>query len=163
MTPLRPRLPLGLIGLGLALHSTHALAADTVALAPVKVTEVYGSDGYQAREAQVGGLHNAPLLDTPAAVSVFTRQLLDDRQVRKLSEVLQSDASVGESYAPVGYYENFNVRGFELNAASSYRVTARPSPASRTWRWKTNSRWSCSRGCPGCKAGCRSLAGWSTT
>jgi iron complex outermembrane receptor protein len=83
---------------------------------------VYGSDGYQAREAQVGGLHNAPLLDTPAAVSVFSRQLLDDRQVRKLSEVLQSDASVGESYAPVGYYENFNVRGFELNAASSYRI-----------------------------------------
>lgn len=122
MTPLRPRLPLGLLGLGLALHGAHALAADSVTLAPVKVTEVYGSDGYQAREAQVGGLHNAPLLDTPAAVSVFSRQLLDDRQVRKLSEVLQSDASVGESYAPVGYYENFNVRGFELNAASSYRI-----------------------------------------
>lgn len=122
MTPLRPRLPLGLLGLGLALHSTHALAADSVTLAPVKVTEVYGNNGYQAREAQVGGLHTAPLLDTPAAVSVFTRQLLDDRQVRKLSEVLQSDASVGESYAPVGYYENFNVRGFELNAASSYRI-----------------------------------------
>ncbi|MDF9617236.1 TonB-dependent siderophore receptor [Pseudomonas entomophila] len=122
MTPLRPRLPLGLLSLGLALHSGQGLAADSVTLAPVRVSEVYGNEGYQAREAQVGGLHNAPLLDTPAAVSVFNRQLLDDRQVRKLSEVLQSDASVGESYAPVGYYENFNVRGFELNAASSYRI-----------------------------------------
>ncbi|NIF16778.1 TonB-dependent siderophore receptor [Pantoea sp. Cy-639] len=122
MTPLRPRLPLGLLGLGLALHSGHGLADDSVTLAPVRVTEVYGGDGYQAREAQVGGLHSAPLLDTPASVSVFSRQLLDDRQVRKLSEVLQSDASVGESYAPIGYYENFNVRGFELNAASSYRI-----------------------------------------
>ncbi|MND90765.1 Ferrichrome receptor FcuA precursor [compost metagenome] len=36
--------------------------------------------------------------------------------------MLQSDASVGESYAPIGYYENFNVRGFELNAASSYKI-----------------------------------------
>jgi iron complex outermembrane receptor protein len=53
---------------------------------------------------------------------VFNQQLLEDRQVRLLSEVLQSDASVGESYAPIGYYENFNVRGFELNAASSYRI-----------------------------------------
>jgi len=121
MTPLRPRLPLGLLGLGLALHSGHGLADDSVALAPVRISDVQDS-AYQAREAQVGGLHSAPLLDTPAAVSVFGRQLLDDRQVRKLSEVLQSDASVGESYAPIGYYENFNVRGFELNAASSYRV-----------------------------------------
>ncbi|PMZ93956.1 MULTISPECIES: TonB-dependent siderophore receptor [unclassified Pseudomonas] len=121
MTPLRPRLPLGLLGLGLALHSGHGLADDSVALAPVRISDVQDS-GYQAREALVGGLHSTPLLDTPAAVSVFSRQLLDDRQVRKLSEVLQSDASVGESYAPIGYYENFNVRGFELNAASSYRV-----------------------------------------
>ena len=122
MTPLRPRLPLGLLSLGLALHSGHGLADDSVTLAPLRVTEVYGNEGYQAREAQVAGLHSAPLLDTPAAVSVFSRQLLDDRQVRTLREVLQSDASVGESYAPVGYYENFNVRGFELNAASSYKI-----------------------------------------
>ncbi len=122
MTPLRPRLPLGLLGLGLALHSGQGLAEDSVTLAPVRISEVQDNTGYQAREAQVGGLHSAPLLDTPASVSVFSRQLLDDRQVRKLSEVLQGDASVGESYAPIGYYENFNVRGFELNAASSYRI-----------------------------------------
>ncbi|MGM7280424.1 TonB-dependent siderophore receptor [Pseudomonas guariconensis] len=122
MTPLRPRLPLSLLGLGLALHSAQGLADDSVTLAPLRVSEVYGDEGYQAREAQVGGLQPGPLLDTPASVSVFSRQLLDDRQVRTLSEVLQSDASVGESYAPVGYYENFNVRGFELNAASSYRI-----------------------------------------
>lgn len=122
MTPLCPRLPLGLLGLGLALHSGQGLAEDSVTLAPLRISQVQDNTGYQAREAQVGGLHSAPLLDTPASVSVFNRQLLDDRQVRKLSEVLQSDASVGESYAPIGYYENFNVRGFELNAASSYRI-----------------------------------------
>lgn len=122
MTPLRPRLPLGLLGLGLALHSAQGLADDSVTLAPLHVTQVKEDEGYQAREAQVGGFQATPLLDTPASVNVFSRQLLEDRQVRLLSEVLQSDASVGESYAPVGYYENFNVRGFELNAASSYRI-----------------------------------------
>ncbi|UBM26613.1 TonB-dependent siderophore receptor [Pseudomonas sp. p1(2021b)] len=122
MTPLRPRLPLGLLGLGLALHSAQGLADDSVILAPLHVTQVKEDEGYQAREAQVGGFQATPLLDTPASVNVFSRQLLEDRQVRLLSEVLQSDASVGESYAPVGYYENFNVRGFELNAASSYRI-----------------------------------------
>jgi hypothetical protein len=117
-----PRLPLSLLSLGLALHSPHGLAQDSVTLAPVEVSDTYGNDGYQVTEAAVGGFQAAPLLDTPASVSVFNQQLIEDRQVRKLSEVLQSDASVGESYAPIGYYENFNVRGFELNAASSYRI-----------------------------------------
>lgn len=121
MTLPRPRLPLRLLGLSLALPATHSLAEDSITLAPLQVSQVY-SEGYQAREAAVGGFQPAPLLDTPASIAVFNEQLLADRQVRKLSEVLQSDASVGESYAPIGYYENFNVRGFELNAASSYKI-----------------------------------------
>ena len=122
MPPLRPRLPLSLLSLGLALHCPHGLAEDGIVLDPLQVSDRYGDDGYQVREASVAGLQAAPLLDTPASVSVFSQQLLEDRQVRKLSEVLQSDASVGESYAPIGYYENFNVRDFALNAASSYRI-----------------------------------------
>ena len=121
MTLPRPRLPLSLLGLSLALPACQSLAQDSITLAPVKVSEVY-SEGYQVQEAAVAGFAPAPLLDTPASVAVFSEQLLTDRQVRKLSEVLQSDASVGESYAPIGYYENFNVRGFELNAASSYKI-----------------------------------------
>ncbi|MCU0125962.1 TonB-dependent siderophore receptor [Pseudomonas vlassakiae] len=122
MPLLRPHLPLSLLSLGLALHTPHGLAQDSVELAPVQVSDSYGDEGYQVHEASVGGFQPAPLLDTPASVSVFSQPLLEDRQVRLLSEVLQSDASVGESYAPIGYYENFNVRGFELNAASSYRI-----------------------------------------
>ncbi|MFK0267408.1 TonB-dependent siderophore receptor [Pseudomonas asiatica] len=122
MPPRHPRLPLSLLSLGLALHCPHVLAEDSVLLAPLQVSDTYTNDGYQARQAAVGGFQPAPLLDTPASISVFRQQLLEDRQVRQLSEVLQSDASVGESYAPIGYYENFNVRGFELNAASSYRI-----------------------------------------
>ncbi len=125
MPLLRPRLPLSLLSLGLALHSPHGLAEDSVQLAPIEVQGSAVDDGYQVQQASVGGFAPAPLLDTPASISVFGEQLLKDRQVRLLSEVLQSDASVGESYAPIGYYENFNVRGFELNAASSYRINGR--------------------------------------
>ncbi|TDF85511.1 TonB-dependent siderophore receptor [Pseudomonas sp. H9] len=121
MTLPYPRLPLSLVGLSLALPACHSLAQDSITLAPVNVSEVY-SEGYRVQDASVAGFAPAPLLDTPASVAVFSEQLLADRQVRKLSEVLQSDASVGESYAPIGYYENFNVRGFELNAASSYKI-----------------------------------------
>jgi len=116
-----PRLPLSLLALSIALPAS-SLAAQEVILAPVQISEVAGSEGYQVRQAQVTGPYSAPLIDTPASVSVFSQALLQDRQARQLSEVLHSDASVGESYAPIGYYENFNVRGFALNAASSYRL-----------------------------------------
>lgn len=116
-----PRLPLSLLALSMALPAS-GLAEERVLLAPVEVSDVAWQAGYQASEAQITGPHAAPLLDTPASVSVFTQALLQDRQVRQLSEVLHSDASVGESYAPIGYYENFNVRGFTLNAANSYRL-----------------------------------------
>ncbi|MFA7895577.1 TonB-dependent siderophore receptor [Pseudomonas putida] len=117
-----PRLPLRLLSLGLALQCPAVFADPGVQLDPLEVSDTYANDSYQAREAAVGSFQAAPLLDTPASISVFSQPLLEDRQVRLLSEVLQGDASVGESYAPVGYYENFNVRGFELNAASSYRL-----------------------------------------
>ncbi|MDF2794792.1 MAG: TonB-dependent siderophore receptor [Pseudomonas orientalis] len=142
MTLSRPRLPLSLLSLSLALPSAASLAEDGIILDPLQVSEVYGDEGYQVRQAGVTGLQPAPLLDTPASVSVFSSQLLQDRQVRKLSEVLQGDASVGESYAPIGYYENVNVRGFE---------------------WRTSSKSSCSRGCRACKAAWPSPEGWSTT
>ena len=117
-----PRFTRNLLALGLLLAPT-AQAADTE-LPAVTVT---GEDtsGYQAHSASVGGFEAAPLLDTPASISVVTEALIKDRQARLLSEVLQNDASVGESYAPVGYYENFVVRGFSLNSASSYKINGR--------------------------------------
>ncbi|PWB35961.1 TonB-dependent siderophore receptor [Pseudomonas sp. SDI] len=121
MTSLRPCLPSSLLSLGLALGSAPAVAAAPVTLAPLSVSDDY-LDGYAPRQAAVAGFSAAPLLDTPASVAVFSEQLLQDRQVRLLSEVLQSDASVGDNYAPVGYYENFMVRGFSLDAAHSYKI-----------------------------------------
>jgi iron complex outermembrane receptor protein len=76
----------------------------------------------QNNRSRLGGYGDAALLDTPAAIAVIDREQLSDRQVRVLSEVLRADAAVGDSYAPIGYYENFVVRGYSLNAASSYRI-----------------------------------------
>lgn len=117
-----PLLPLGM-----------AVAAPLWAAEPVKLdaTQISGAatqpaaNGYQASHAAVAGPGDAPLLDTPASVSVFTEALIQDRQAKLLSEVLRNDASVGEAYAPVGYYENFLVRGFSLNAGNSYRINGR--------------------------------------
>ena len=120
-----PRFTLNLLSLGLLLAS--AVPAAHAAKTELPVTSVTADDNgaYQADNAWVGGFEAAPLLDTPAAISVFTDALIEDQQARLLSDVLKNDASVGESYAPVGYYENFVVRGFSLNSASSYKINGR--------------------------------------
>lgn len=112
-----------LLALSITLAAAAAQAQDTI-LDTVTVVGQEPTD-YQAKKAAVAGFDNAPLLDTPASVSVITEGRLKDQQARLLSEVLKNDASVGDSYAPVGYYENFVIRGFALNPASSYKINGR--------------------------------------
>ena len=59
--------------------------------------------------------------DTPASLAVLDRSVLDGLRVRSVSELARRDASLGDSYAPVGYYQNLAIRGFALDTASGYR------------------------------------------
>ncbi|WAF83269.1 TonB-dependent siderophore receptor [Metapseudomonas otitidis] len=121
--PARTRFPLSLLALAVLLASGPG-RAEPITLDTVTVTG-HDTDSYAANRASVGGFGDAPLLDTPASISVFNQALLKDQQARLLSDVLKNDASTGEAYAPVGYYENFGIRGYSLNAASSYKINGR--------------------------------------
>lgn len=99
-------------------------AADATPLEPVHVTAVE-QHGYLGDTAQVdtfGSFGNAPLHDTPASIMVITRDQLDDRQPRTLSELVRADAAVGDNYAPIGYYQDVAIRGFVLDLATAYRM-----------------------------------------
>lgn len=120
-----PRFALNVLTLGVLLSSSVSVAqAVETELPAISVTGA-NMAGYQTDTAWVSGFQPAPLIDTPAAISVFNETLIKDQQARLLSDVLKNDASVGESYAPIGYYENFVVRGFSLNSASSYKINGR--------------------------------------
>ncbi|MDB5766155.1 MAG: tonB-dependent siderophore receptor family protein [Collimonas fungivorans] len=80
------------------------------------------ADSYRKTSASVANFGAASLLDTPAAVSIITRTQLDDQQARLLSDVVRNDAAVGNNYTPVGYYENFSIRGFPLDLATSLQI-----------------------------------------
>jgi iron complex outermembrane receptor protein len=80
------------------------------------------ADDYKPTVATIGNLDNQPLQELPVSALVVTRSVLDDQQSRLLSEVARNDASVGEDYAPVGWYQDFMIRGFTLDLASGFKI-----------------------------------------
>jgi len=131
MTLIRTPLMFALLSVLTLANASIALGDDTVPnesqatpLATIKV-KAKADKGYRAESSQVdtfGSFGNAPLHDTPAAVTVITRDQLDDRQPRTLSEIAHSDAALGDNYAPVGYYQDISIRGFPLDLATGFRL-----------------------------------------
>ena len=83
------------LGLLLSGGIGNSLAAEI----ELPAVNVQGQDesGYRSETAAVGGFSEAPLLDTPASITVINAALIKDQQARLLSEVLRNDASVGDS------------------------------------------------------------------
>jgi iron complex outermembrane receptor protein len=108
--------------LSIALASAPVLAQETTTQLPSTVVVGKKDPSVKATNASVGSLGEAPLLDTPASVSVFTRALLDAQHATLLTHAVLNDPSVAESYAPAGYYDSINIRGFELDIWNSYRI-----------------------------------------
>jgi iron complex outermembrane receptor protein len=93
--------------------------------APVTTTViVHGEveDNYLPESVTAGTLTNIPIKNVPLAISVVTRDLLNDQVSRLLSDVTQNDASVSDDYVPVGYYGDYQIRGFPIDLATGLEV-----------------------------------------
>jgi iron complex outermembrane receptor protein len=77
---------------------------------------------YLPEEVTVGTLDGAQLKDAPLAATVMTRGAMNDQISRLLSDVVKNDASIGEDYAPVGYYGDFEIRGFPIDLATGLEI-----------------------------------------
>ncbi|KAF1041419.1 MAG: Ferrichrome receptor FcuA [Herbaspirillum frisingense] len=158
IAPLASTLMLTLAGTSLGLATT-ARAADGRddqgnSLPTVNVTATgVGKQENRARSSSVAGFDDAPLLDTPASVSVVTGQQMRDQQSRLLSDVIKNDAAIGENYAPVGYYENFSIRGFTLDPASAYRIDGLAAAGEQTIALENKERVEFLKGVAGLQAG----------
>jgi len=79
-------------------------------------------DDYLPDAVTVGTLDGATLAETPLSATVVTRDLLIDQGARLLSDVVKNDASIGEDYAPVGYYGDYEIRGFPIDLATGLQI-----------------------------------------
>ena len=79
-------------------------------------------EDYLPTAITAGNLDGATLKETPLSATVVTRGLLTDQGARVLSDVVKNDASIGEDYAPVGYYGDFEIRGFPIDLATGLEI-----------------------------------------
>ena len=115
-----PKFAVSVIALAVLQAFPGAAVADTSAEQALPEVVITGAKA-QASRASVAGFSNAPLLETPASVSVLTAQQMLDLQIRSTTDAARYDASIGDAYNAVGYSEQFSIRGFKLDNASSYR------------------------------------------
>lgn len=86
--------------------------------------EVHGKDrgGYLPETISTGNLSGASPQEVPLSVTVVTRDLMTDQFARTLSDLVKNDASIGEDYAPVGYYGDYQIRGFPIDLATALQI-----------------------------------------
>lgn len=107
----------------LGLNSVWVHAAedsDVAQLATITATAQAEPAAYYQPKVNLSGFAQQNLAAIPASINTVTAELIADQHAKTLSDVVKNDASVGDGYAPIGYYANFVMRGFSLNAGSSY-------------------------------------------
>ncbi len=151
--------------------TTLCLLAPTVAYAqtpaaekiqPVTTTVVvqgHVSDDYLPTASTVGSLDSLPLAESPVSVSTVSRDLLTDQFSRVLSDVVKNDASVGEDYAPVGYYGDFQIRGFTLDLATGLQINGQVIAGEQDVPLENKERVELLKGIAGVESGVTSAGG----
>ncbi|PIG29796.1 iron complex outermembrane receptor protein [Janthinobacterium sp. 35] len=134
----------------LAANDSAEAPADTQSMAEVVVT---ASKAPAAKRASVGGFADAPLLQTPASVTVISQKDMQDLQIRNLSDAVKLDASINDSYNAVGYAEQFTIRGFKLDTNSSYRKDGVAIPGDTQIPLENKERIEVLKGLAGLQAG----------
>ncbi|MFZ6747819.1 TonB-dependent siderophore receptor [Undibacterium sp. Ren11W] len=107
----------------------------------------------QVRLSKAGGFIEVPLLETPASVAVFTQAQIQDLRIRQTSDAMKFDASVNDAYNAVGYAEQFSIRGFALDNASSYRKDGFAIPGDASIPLENKERIEVLKGIAGFQAG----------
>ena len=124
MSALQPRYSLTAFAVAQAFAFAPVAMAQTAdsdnVLPEVQVTSDAEKDGI-ARSASIGSFSETPLRETPASISVITREQMQERSIRTATDAVKYDASVQNSYNAVGLSDWFAIRGFTLDMGSNYR------------------------------------------
>jgi iron complex outermembrane receptor protein len=117
------------------------------------------TDDYHPDAVTVGTLDGATLKETPLSATVVTRELLNDQGARLLSDVVKNDASIGEDYAPVGYYGDYEIRGFPIDLATGLEINGMTIAGEQDVPLENKERVELLKGIAGVESGVASAGG----
>jgi iron complex outermembrane receptor protein len=123
--------------------------------------EVHGEvkDDYQSGTTTAGSLDGTLLRETPLSVTSVTSAVLNDQVARTLTDVVKNDASVGEDYAPVGYYGDFEIRGFPIDLATGLQINGMTIAGEQDVPLENKEKVEIVKGIPGVEGGVTSAGG----
>jgi iron complex outermembrane receptor protein len=107
----------------------------------------------------LGALGSASLAETPLSITVVNESLLQDQSARVLSDVVKNDASIGEDYAPVGYYGDFTIRGFPIDLATGLQINGMTIAGEQDVPLESKDRVEFVKGIAGVESGVASAGG----
>ncbi len=141
-----------------AIAVTQAFTISTAVYAQSKeqtLQEVVisGSRSGKTETSKVGGFIENALQDTPLSITVFSANQLQDLRIRQTTDAMKFDASVNEAYNAIGYAEQFSIRGFALDNASSYRKDGFAIPGDASIPLENKERLEILKGISGLQAG----------
>jgi iron complex outermembrane receptor protein len=139
--------------LACAILQAFSLTASAQQSSSVTTVVVTGSHWVGSDRASIGGFSDSPLLDTPASITAIDRTQMLDLSIRNVTDAARYDASVGDAYNAVGYAEQFSIRGFALDNATSYRKDGIAIPADTQIPLENKERIEVLRGLAGLQAG----------
>lgn len=114
-----------------ALASSIALITSVVYANEVEVSQLptitvnatqYSDELYTSKKVSLSGFQTGDIKKVPASITTITTERIADQHAKTLTDVIKNDSSLGDGYAPIGYYPNFVARGFALDLGSSYLI-----------------------------------------
>lgn len=149
------RLVLALSGLTLTsgLLTPVAHAQTTPADATATLGTVVVRPAAESEPASVTGFGDETPQRTPVSVRVIDADTLADNQVRRMSDVVQLDASASDAYNAIGYWDHITLRGFVLDNTYNHRRDGLPISAETSLGLENRERIELMKGTSGIQAG----------
>lgn len=117
--PLSP-LTHAVLALCTCLAGTATQAQETSVLDEIRVQEATGTAGYQGTQRNTAATRtDTPLLETPQAVRVLPRQLIDDLGATRLADTVDFVSGITRLNDFGGTWDNYAIRGFSNTDSGS--------------------------------------------
>ncbi|GHS84431.1 ligand-gated channel [Pseudomonas sp. PAGU 2196] len=112
----------GSVTLERAAQSSGALELGATAIVGQAYSSVSPDDGYVAKRSSVGSKTDTPLIETPASVSVITREQIEAQQPKTVAQALRYTPGVNTELAgPQFVVDQLSIRGFQQGTGRMLR------------------------------------------